>query len=237
MRRSSYKLPVAAASLVLTLAAASPLQQPRSIGSDESWYSLSGWNSLRLLLRASDPPLQEKRQTVNCTDTTAAYNSACWQELQLSNFLLGGGEWGVGWNKSTRVCDSHSTDINNNDGANCCLQTEAWTTCFLRLAQNGGTQDCSQINAQFCSMQSQNSISEHLAESIRPEVQYIQKNIYGILNSPNSLIESVANYRLSGQRLLHYLLQCAHSRSERCTNDYPRSHQRSGPDQTNRVYN
>ena len=236
MRRSSYKLPVAAAFLLLMSAAASPLQQPQSISSDESWSSLSGWNSLRLLPRASDPPLQEKRQTVNCTDTTAAYNSACWQELQLSNFLLGGGEWGLGWNKTTPVCDSQSTDINNNDGTNCCLPTEAWTTCFLRLAQGGGTQDCSQINAQFCSMPTQDSISKTLAGSIRPEVQYIQKNIYGILNSPTSLTESVANCRLSGQRFLHHLLLGAHIRSERCTNDYSRSRQRGGPDQTNRVY-
>ena len=184
MRRSSSLFPVAAAFLVLILAAASPLQRSRLMGNDEPLSSLSGWNPLRLLQREPDLPLQEKRQTVNCTDLSAAFNSQCWQELQLSNFLLGGGEWGEGWNKTTRVCDTQSTDVNNNDGTNCCLPGEAWTTCFLRLAQGGGTQDCSQINAQFCSMPSENALSAGLADSIRPEVQYIQKNIYGILLNP-----------------------------------------------------
>ena len=184
MRRSSSLFPAAAAFLVLILAAASPLQRSRLMGNDEPLSSLSGWNPLRLLQREPDLPLQEKRQTVNCTDLSAAFNSQCWQELQLSNFLLGGGEWGEGWNKTTRVCDTQSTDVNNNDGTNCCLPGEAWTTCFLRLAQGGGTQDCSQINAQFCSMPSENALSAGLADSIRPEVQYIQKNIYGILLNP-----------------------------------------------------
>lgn len=183
MRRSSSLFPVAAAFFVLILAAASPLQRSYLLGTDDSLHSISDWNPLRLLQRDPDLPLQEKRQTVNCTDVTAAFNSQCWQDLQLSNYLLGGGEWGLGWNKSTRICDAQSADINDNDGTNCCLPTEAWTTCFLRLAQGGGTQDCSQINAQFCSMPSENALSAGLANSIRPEVQYVQKNIYGILPS------------------------------------------------------
>ena len=181
MLRSSFLLSVAAALLILSLTAASPLQQSQPTGNDEPSSTLSGWNLPRFLQRKPDLPLQEKRQAFNCTHLESAFNAACWQQLQLSNFLLGGGEWGLGWNKSTRICDSQSSDINNNDGANCCLPTEAWTTCFLRLAQGGGTQDCSQINAQFCSMPSENSLSPSLADSIRPEVQYIQKNIYGIL--------------------------------------------------------
>lgn len=207
MRWSSSFLSVAAAFLSFILATASPLQLSQMMGNDESLSSLSGWSPQRLLQRDLDLQLHEKRQTVNCTHLEAAFNSVCWQQLQLSNFLLGGGEWGLGWNKSTRVCDTQSSDINNNDGANCCLPSEAWTTCFLRLAQGGGTQDCSQINAQFCSMPSENALSAGLADSIRPEVQYIQKNIYGILlDSPASLIAKVANSKLSGQRLLHYLL-------------------------------
>ena len=179
MRRSSSLYPVAATFLVLILAAASPLQRSSLMGNDGSLSSLSGWNPLHLLQRESEPSLLEKRQSFNCTHLSSAFNSACWQQLQLSNFLLGGGEWGLGWNKSTRVCDPQSNDINNNDGANCCLPTEPWTTCFLRLAQGGGSQDCSQINAQFCSMPSINALSSDLADNIRPEVQYIQKNIYG----------------------------------------------------------
>ena len=225
MRRSSSLFPVAAAFLVLILTAASPLQRSHLMGIDGSLSSFSGWNPLRLLQREPDLPLQEKRQTVNCTDLSAAFNSQCWQQLQLSNYLLGGGDWGLGWNKSTRVCDTESSgihivlvhhhscgllnlsDVNNNDGTNCCLPDEAWTTCYLRLAQGGGTQDCSQINAQFCSMPSENALSAGLANSIRPEVQYVQKNIYGIfLVSPASLVDVVANSRLSAQRILYDLL-------------------------------
>ncbi len=194
MRRSSSLLPVGATFLVFILAAASPLQRSQLMRIDGSLSSLSGWNPLILLQRESNLPRPEKRQaTYNCTHVESAFNSACWQELQLSNFLLGGGEWGLGWNKSTRVCDPQSSDINDNDGANCCLATEAWTTCLLRLAQGGGSQDCSQINAQFCSMPSENALSAGLADSIRPEVQYIQKNIYGIvLNSPALFTENVS---------------------------------------------
>ena len=180
MRRSTSLFLVAAAFLILILAAASPLERSHLTAVEKSLASPSGWNPPRLLQRESEPSLQEKRQSFNCTHLSSAFNQACWQELQLSNFLLGGGEWGLGWNKSTRVCDPQSSDVNNNDGANCCLPTEPWTSCFLRLAQGGGTQDCSQINAQFCSMPPENALSVNLADSIRPEVQYIQKNIYGI---------------------------------------------------------
>ena len=185
-------LSVAATLLFLSFAAASPLQNFPPIGIDGLSSQLSGWRLPRFLQRESHLPRQEKRQAYNCTDLGSAFNAACWQQLQLSNFLLGGGEWGLGWNKSTRVCDTQSSDINNNDGANCCLPTEAWTTCFLRLAQGGGTQDCSQINAQFCSMPPENALSAKLADSIRPEVQYIQKNIYGIFRDhrPYSLESS-----------------------------------------------
>lgn len=199
--------PVAAAFLVLILAAASPLQRSQSTGSDGSLASVSGWNPLRVLQRESEPSPPEKRQSFNCTHTSSAFNSACWQQLQLSNFLLGGGEWGLGWNKSTRVCDAQSSNVNNNDGSNCCLPTEAWTTCFLRLAQGGGAQDCSQINAQFCSMVSENALSDNLPDNIRPEIQYIQKNIYGILRNSQALVlERLADFTPSGQQFLHYLL-------------------------------
>lgn len=227
MRRPSSFFPVAVAFLVLTLAAASPLQQSHLAEIDGPLTSLSGRNPLRLLQRESVPSLQEKRQLYNCTHLSSAFNSECWQQLQLSNFLLGGGEWGLGWNKSTRICDHQSNDINNNDGANCCFPTEAWTTCFLRLAQGGGAQDCSQINAQFCSMPPENALSDTLPDNIRPEVQYIQKNIYGILlNSQPLLVKTIADLTPSGQRFLYYLLQCTHSRPERCCDYDSRSHQR-----------
>lgn len=207
MRRSSFLFPVAAAFLVLILAAASPLQRSQMMESDGSLASVSGWNPLRVLQRESEPSLQEKRQSFNCTQLSAAFNSACWQQLQLSNFLLGGGEWGSGWNKSTRICDPQSSNVNDNDGSNCCLPTEAWTTCFLRLAQGGGAQDCSQINAQFCSMVSENALSDSLPDNIRPEVQYIQKNIYGILGNSQALVlENLADSTPSGQQFLHYVL-------------------------------
>lgn len=99
------------------------------------------------------------RQSVNCTDLQASTDPSCWQGLQLT-------QWLTNWNKTTLVCPP------NQDDANCCLSTEPWTTCFLRLARNNG--DCSQINIQSCSWNSFLSVNNDIA----PEVFYIMKNIY-----------------------------------------------------------
>ena len=115
----------------------------------------------------------EQRETYNCTDLKAPFDSRCWRELGLSGFLM---DPTTGWNHTVRMC-SDVESAENNDGSDCCKQGEPWTTCFLRLAHGTPGQDCSQINSQFCSYQS--DLDPSLDISVKPEIQYIMKNIYG----------------------------------------------------------
>ena len=117
----------------------------------------------------------EKRQTYNCTDLKAPFDSRCWDELNLSGYLL---DPETGWNHTTRVCATEQT-AEDNDGSDCCKVGEPWTTCYLRLAHGSPGQDCSQINSQFCSYQS--TLDPYMDPSIKPSVQYVMKNIYGTL--------------------------------------------------------
>lgn len=180
MRRSS----IAASLLVLTLSAASsPVQRSHSGRNHPTswWESLQSWNPAHLLKRniedADDASAKsmtlEGRDTYNCSDLKAAFDSRCWQELGLSAYLM---DPETGWNHTTRVCsDLESTE--NNDGSDCCKVGEPWTTCYLRLAHGTPGQDCSQINSQFCSYQS--DLDPMMDVSIKPQVQYVMKNIYG----------------------------------------------------------
>lgn len=179
MRRAS----VLAGLLILTLtAASSPVQRshlerhyPLS-----RWDSVQAWNPMRLLTRkwntdASDSPLGlDKRQTYNCTDLEAAFDSRCWDDLGLSDYLFN-------WNVTTRVCSTIQSAADN-DGSDCCKPNEPWTTCYLRLAHGTPGSDCSEINSQFCSYTS--TLNPYMDSSIKPQVQYIMKNIYGKSPAP-----------------------------------------------------
>lgn len=183
--------------LILTLSAASsPLQVLNSEQDDPLFTedSLRGSPSLKSLTRDYDPsttyawderddavvgiadlsPRLERRQTYNCTDMKAAFDARCWEELDLSGYLL---DPVTGWNKTQRMC-SEVQSAENNDGSDCCKTGEPWTTCYLRLAHGGGASDCSQINAQFCSYDSK--LDPILNETVRPKAQYVMKNIYGM---------------------------------------------------------
>lgn len=169
--------------LVLTLtAASSPVQQSKLEGdySLSPWEPLQQWDSVRQPLKSRDvadgdaEDLQglDKRYTYDCTDLKAAFNSRCWAELGLTSYLT---DPVTGWNHTARLCGSGAS-AENDDGADCCKSNEAWTTCFLRLAHGTPGQDCSQINAQFCSYQS--TLDPSMDPAIKAKVQYIMKNIY-----------------------------------------------------------
>ncbi|KAL6720225.1 hypothetical protein ACLMJK_002146 [Lecanora helva] len=115
-----------------------------------------------------------ERDTYNCTDLNAVFDSRCWQELGLSGYLM---DPETGWNHTVRVC-STAQNAENNDGSDCCKPTEPWTTCYLRLAHGTPGQDCSQINSQFCSYQSH--LDDDIRPDLKPQVQYIMKNIYAV---------------------------------------------------------
>lgn len=161
MRRGS----IVSSVLIMSLAAASPLQRSHN----KRDYSPTSWNPLRLLMdKAGFSSHEEKRDTYNCTDLGASFDARCWNDLNLTTYLFN-------WNATTRVCDEVQSAADN-DGSNCCKPDEPWTTCYLRLAHGSPGQDCSQINPQMCTYSS--LMDPYMDPSIKPEVQYVMKNIY-----------------------------------------------------------
>ena len=108
------------------------------------------------------------RATYNCTDLQADQSIRCWTELGLSDYV-------VGWNQTTPTCRA----TGNDDGANCCVSDEPWTTCFLRLSYGTAGTDCSIIDPQACVL---DSLSPNLDPSIAPKVAYVVWNIIQINN-------------------------------------------------------
>ncbi len=164
-------------------AASSPLQQSfpdqdQPISRQESMQPLDPLSLLeQRSYDAENVPASlgrlEERDTYNCTDLRAAFDFRCWNELGLSGYLM---DPNMGWNHTVRICNEVQS-AEDNDGSNCCKVGEPWTTCFLRLAHGTPGQDCSQINSQFCSYQS--GLDPYMDDSIKPQVQYVMKNIYG----------------------------------------------------------
>ena len=111
----------------------------------------------------------EERYIINCTDPGAAFDVSCWGQLDLSDWL---NNPTTGWNKTTQVCNE------TQDSAKCCIPGEAWTTCFLRLGHGFGGVDCTEINAQTCSL----DMSQKTPPETTAQVHYVMKNIYGIFH-------------------------------------------------------
>lgn len=107
------------------------------------------------------------RQRVDCNDTKTTFDESCWNILDISGYL---NHPVTGWNHTVPICTSEDLDDT------CCIATEPWTTCYLRLAHGTGGTDCSQINAQFCSYDPTLNVDPR----IQPYVAYTIKNIYGM---------------------------------------------------------
>lgn len=107
------------------------------------------------------------RQVVTCTDLKASFDSSCWKALNLGGYL---NDPETGWNRTAAICSG------DEDDAACCLPTEPWTTCYLRLAHGFPGTDCSEINAQDCSYNPSLAVDA----SIAPYVAYTMKTIYAI---------------------------------------------------------
>ncbi len=169
---------------VLTLIVAS---SPVQLSETERNYPLSQWEPLQQRSPLRDPLNNrdvvientenllglDKRYTYDCTDLKASFDSRCWAELDLTGYLT---DPVTGWNHTARRCDTVQ-GAQNDDGADCCKPGEVWTTCFIRLAQGAPGQDCSQINAQFCSYQS--TLDPNMDPAKKPKAHYVMKNIYG----------------------------------------------------------
>lgn len=80
-----------------------------------------------------------------CTANTAAvYDPACWDQLDIPDYLKQ-------WNATVPRCRP------DQDGSTCCnpsvTPNEPWSTCFLRLALNDSSIDCTEVNSKTCDME------------------------------------------------------------------------------------
>ena len=125
-----------------------------------------------------EPLALEERQVVNCTDPRADFFEECWGELNLT-------AWLQNWNQTTRICGTIDNGTDN-DGSDCCMADQAWTTCFLHLAHGVAGADCSEINAQPCSW----NPDFMRTLSISPEAYYVMRNIYGMPFGIGKILET-----------------------------------------------
>lgn len=131
-------------------------------------FILVVWPLLALRLAHSSPlrPSSKRQIDVNCNDPAAVFVGSCWITLGVSDYL---DDPTTGWNHTTPVCS---------DSTKCCLQGEAWSTCYLRLGRGLGGADCTSVDDQTCTWD--NAISPYLDPSIAPQVRYVMKSIYGV---------------------------------------------------------
>ena len=79
------------------------------------------------------PSLGRRQQEgVACTDLSAPIDPSCYEALDISTWL-------INWNKTTPQCQGN-TDVN------CCVRTEPWSNCFLRLAQGKSGPVCNYLS-------------------------------------------------------------------------------------------
>lgn len=154
---------IVAASAILSLAAAAPVQGGIHSGS----------------LKARQAPSCNVGTQV---DNLAAYDSSCWNTLDIMPYL-------TNWKATTPTC----TDAENSAGQtlSCCGASEPWSTCFLRLATKQlNTYDCTQLDPAesvgTCSLESDGgrafALDTGLDPTIASQVNYVVLNIIRINN-------------------------------------------------------
>lgn len=154
---------IVAASAILSLAAAAPVQGGIHSGS----------------LKARQAPSCNVGTQV---DNLAAYDSSCWNTLDIMPYL-------TNWKATTPIC----TDAENSAGQtlSCCGASEPWSTCFLRLATKQlNTYDCTQLDPAesvgTCSLESDGgrafALDTGLDPTIASQVNYVVLNIIMINN-------------------------------------------------------
>lgn len=136
--------------------------------------------SLLAISNCLGSPLPEAQQSIqhllDCNDTATTFDESCWDTLDMGGYL---NDPVTGWNHTVPICQEWDRD------STCCLSTEPWTTCYLRLAHGVSGADCSQINAQTCSYDA----TLHVNPSIQAHVHYTLKNIYGICPKQHHISE------------------------------------------------
>ena len=134
----------------------------------------------------------ETRQAPSCSIGTQvnnadAYDSSCWNTLNIMTYLSG-------WKVGTPTC----ADAMNSAGQTlgCCVASEPWSTCFLRLAtRQSNDYSCNQISQTGCSFPIQ--LDPGLDPSIASQVNYVVLSITMI----NNFFTSYYNCELFPTRL------------------------------------
>ena len=119
----------------------------------------------------------EARQAPNCNIGTQAndpgvYDTLCWNTLNIAPYL-------TNWKATTPTC----TDAESSAGQtlDCCVASEPWSTCFLRLAtRQSNAYDCTQLASTTCSFPAK--LDAGLDPTIASQVNYIVLNIM-VINS------------------------------------------------------
>ncbi|KAL8758974.1 MAG: hypothetical protein Q9184_003754 [Pyrenodesmia sp. 2 TL-2023] len=130
----------------------------------------------------------EKRQQVNCTNPYALFFEECWDILKIQDYLVAPE---TGWINTIRYCQDRGGNTWDNDGSNCCVTGEAWSTCYLRMAVPGSSHDCTSASGGRCGESMIDSIN--VADEVRPFVRYTVKNIYAINNFFLTYYQSLYN--------------------------------------------
>ena len=108
------------------------------------------------------------RETPESRCILGIYDSSCWRILNLS-------DWLSNWNSTTPPCVTE-TDTS----ARCRAAGEAWTTTFLRIAQNiTGGPDCVLLDACLGDSPNSNQIRKDIDSLEAARYRYVCYNIYG----------------------------------------------------------
>ena len=128
-----------------------------------SWALIFG---LKLVMSIPLPNQDLEKRAFDCHDTSpaAVFDSSCWQQLNLTDFV---NQW------TPAQCPQDST------GTNCSLPNEPWSTTFLRLAKGQAGYDCTSITLGSCHYDSE--LDKNLDPKHKAQIRYITYTIFSIV--------------------------------------------------------
>lgn len=108
-------------------------------------------------------PRQEP-SLASCSDPNSVSGARCWSIADVPSYLNNDT---TGWIRTTPQCD---------DLTRCCSPSEAWSTCFLRLASGQPGQDCTTLRGP-CTVR---PFDKYLHPGIVAQVKATVTSIYGV---------------------------------------------------------
>ncbi|KAL8648231.1 MAG: hypothetical protein Q9210_005108 [Variospora velana] len=163
---------------------------PTALGAQRAREKIQGEGKhAHLYARRAEIFELEKRQQVNCTNPGALFFTQCWNILNIQDYLT---DPKTGWVNTVRTCQNSGGNTWDNDGSNCCVSGEPWSTCYIRLAIPGSNHDCTSASVGRCSDSMVDDIVVEDPE-LKPYVRYTIKNIYAINNFFHTYYEALYN--------------------------------------------